>query len=169
MYTLVCDTGIEHFCFVVFKENEIVEFDVLKIKDRNALYNLLKKLCSKYDFNTVLVERAYRRNIKGLMYVAMIDTFFRCLSDIGNKDSKINCIFEHAGEKFKRLNIDIRNTSTRERKKKSVEIGKNIVFTEKKFVLSEQFNTKYQELKKFDDFYDCVLMYYTKFIIDLHN
>ncbi len=162
MYTLVCDTGINHFCFVVFKENTIIEFDVLKIKDRHALYTLLKNLTHTYHFNTVIVERAYRRNIKGLMYVTVIDIFFRFMKEY--QELNIECIFEHPSEKFKRLNVDIKNTSTRERKKKAIDIGKKIVFTEKKVVFSEQSNNKYQELKKFDDFYDCVLMYYTKFI-----
>ena len=159
MYTLVCDTGVKNFCYVVFKNKDVIEFDVLNVKTGNALYNLLNTLSKNYDFNKIIVERAYSRNSKGLAYVTIINIFFKCLAD--HKNVTVDIIIDHAGAKFKRLNIDIADTSTRERKKKSIEIGKGLMFSEKKLTLSHQSDLKYQTLKKLDDFYDCVLMYYT--------
>lgn len=161
MYTFVCDTGINHFCFIVFENNNIVEFNVLHIKDKNALYSLLQRLSTDYYFDKVIIERAYAKNTKGLVYVAVIDTFFKCFADHNKRMIDIRAV--HAGDKFKRLNVDIKDTSTRERKRKSIEIGRNVIFNEKKFILSDAANDRYQQLKKYDDFYDCILMYYVDY------
>uniref|UniRef100_A0A6C0J895 Mitochondrial resolvase Ydc2 catalytic domain-containing protein n=1 Tax=viral metagenome TaxID=1070528 RepID=A0A6C0J895_9ZZZZ len=152
-HILVCDVGVKNFCYTVFKQNQLIEFDILAITDKKLL-DLFVNLHKQYNFKYIGCEKQHNRNPKCIRYSHYIIAF-----SILNK---IQYRMINPRNKFTVLSVDKEDITTYyQRKKLATLLGQENL---KKFSFSDEIQKQINQLTKTDDFYDCLLMYLTTFI-----
>ena len=152
---LFCDIGIKHFCYLICnQQKKIFDFETLAFSRNTttSVIDLFEKIREIYQLENVFIESQIFKNASCLKIETIISTYLT-LKNIPFK-------MVQSSKKYRVLEMDSEKKKIyRERKKFVVEKGEELL---KKTEVEKTVVDKIQQLKKKDDFYDCVLMMFTE-------
>jgi uncharacterized membrane protein len=146
------DIGVSNFCYLICeltdKKIKVIDFDIVRF-GKNIVGEVISFLDDTPRPEKFFIEVQYHKNSK----CTKIETVILTYLTINNlRYKKV-----HPFHKIKVLNLDSSSYSVR--KKSVIEHGKIKL---KETIISDQLLDKLDELKKQDDFFDCLLMAWTE-------
>ncbi len=144
---MVCDVGTKNFCYILGEKKELYNFEIVQFNKKKILqevFNLLERL----KFDECLIENQVYNNTTCIKIQTIIEAY--CFIN------KIKCKKVSPKKKFTVLNLE--HDTYRKRKQNSIKYGEEIIKT---MTISDELREKISNLKKKDDFYDCLLMMLT--------